>query len=229
MLRYFFFSFFLAVVAVIVIAGFRGEKSGKSPLIIFPDMDFQPRYDPQHKSGFYADGRAARKAPEGTVPQGYVQPGDYSTTQANNARGITGPQGFSNNLTYSNTGRIGEFWGTGIPEEIEVNPAFLARGQERYTINCAMCHGAVGDGKGIVSQYGLVGVANIHDSRIRTMPDGQIFEVITHGKGNMGAYGANITVEDRWAIIAYMHALQRSQNSTLEDVPAQFRTELDKQ
>ncbi len=228
MLRYFFISFTLAVIAVMAIAGFRGEKSRKAPIEIFPDMDRQPRYNAQHKSDFYADGRAARQHVEGTVPQGFVQPGLYSTTQGNNARKLTGPAGFGNFPTYADTGKIGEVWGDGIPLP-ELNVAVLERGRERYNISCAVCHGEVGDGNGVVSKYGFGGIANLQEARFRTMADGHIFQTITHGKGNMGAYGSNITVEDRWAIIAYIRALQKSQNASINDVPAQILTDLEKQ
>ncbi len=226
MLRYFFISFILAVAAVLAIAGFRGDKSRQAPIEIFPDMDRQPRYDPQHRSDFYADSRAARDPVAGTVPQGFVQPGRYSTNDGNNARHLDGPAGFTNFPGYLDTGRAGEVWGDGIP--LKMTAAVLERGRERYTINCAVCHGAAADGNGIVSKYGFGGIANLQESRFRTMPDGQIFNTITHGKGNMAPYGPNITVEDRWAIIAYVRALQRSQNATLADVPAQYRTELEK-
>lgn len=229
MLRYFFASFVLVVVAVITLAGGRGERFAKPPLQIFPDMKVQPRYEAQHESNFYADTRAARKPVAGTVPQGYTLDGEFSINGANNARNIGGPKGFSNGLDYFNTGKIGAFWGEGIPSEIEVTPALFARGKERYGISCSVCHGATGGGNGVVSQYGLNGIANLQDLRIRSMPEGQIFETITHGKGNMGAYGSNISVGDRWAIIAYLRALERSQIATMADVPEEHRTDLEKQ
>jgi mono/diheme cytochrome c family protein len=228
-LRYFFAGFAAATLAVVTLAGFRGDFTTKTPIQVYPDMKAQPRFDPQHPSSFFADGRSARAVVPGTVPQGYTLPGRFAPTEGNNARAIHGPAGFSNALDYVNTGRIGEFWGHGLPKEVEATPALLARGQERFNISCAPCHGQTGAGNGIVSQYGLNGVANLQQSRIVTMPDGQIFETITHGKNTMGPYGSNITVEDRWAIIAYIRALQRSQTAQLADVPAEKRTELDKQ
>jgi mono/diheme cytochrome c family protein len=224
MLRYFFISLTLAVIAVMAIAGFRGDKSRKAPIEIFPDMDRQPRYNAQQKSGFYADGRAARQHVAGTVPQGFVQPGQYDTTQANNARRLTGPAGFANFPTYIDTGRAGDVWGDGIP--LELTAAVLERGRERYNISCAVCHGAVGDGSGVVSKYGFGGIANLLESRFHKMADGHLFQTITHGKGNMGAYGSNITVEDRWAIIAYIRALQKSQSASANDVPAETLKDL---
>ena len=94
----------------------------------------------------------------------------------------------------------------------------------------AGCHGATGAANGIVTQYNLVGVASFQDQRLRDMSDGQIFNTITRGKNKMGAYGSNIAVEDRWAIIAYIRALERSQGgSTVKDVPEALRAQLDKE
>jgi mono/diheme cytochrome c family protein len=225
MLRYFFLVFILAVVTVVSLAGFRGQRSQKTPLMIFPDMDFQPRFDPQHDSKFFADSRAGRPPVPGTVPLGYTVPHLYYATSANNNRFAKNPGAFSIAPDYYNTGRIGDSYGDGIP--LEMSSELMERGRERFTINCAICHGPAGDGKGIVSQYGLVGIANLMDGRIRTMPDGQIFNTITHGKNTMGAYGSNVTVEDRWAIISYIRAVQRSSGGTINDVPADQRAQLD--
>ncbi len=221
MLRYFFISFFLAVVAVIAIFGFRGTHFQDPPVQIFPDMKVQPKYIAQHDSDFWADGRDARPPVPGTVPQGYIQPGSYSTNTASNSKVATGLNGFSNSTDYMNTGKIGDSYGDGIPDGVKKDmPGLIERGRQRFTINCAVCHGATGYGNGIVTQYGLVGVANFQDPRLRSMPDGQIFNTMTNGRGKMGAYGSNIAVEDRWAIICYIRALQRSQNATQADVPA---------
>jgi mono/diheme cytochrome c family protein len=229
MLRYFFLAFFLAVVAVVAVAGFRGETSAKSPIQIFNDMKWQPRYDAQHESGFYADTRAARPIVPGTVPLGYTSPKAYYTTGANNNAAVKDPGAFSDAPDYYNTGKFGDVYGDGIPSGAgEINQAFLDRGHERFNVNCAPCHGATGAGNGIVKQLGLSTVANLHDARIRTMPDGQIFNTITNGKNTMGAYGSNVTVEDRWAIISYLRALQRSQQAALADVPVANRAQFDK-
>jgi mono/diheme cytochrome c family protein len=121
---------------------------------------------------------------------------------------------------------MGDRWGTGVP--IEVTPALMERGRQRFNITCAMCHGATAAGNGITKQYGLTTVVTLQDERIRKMADGEIFNTITHGKNTMMAYGPNITVADRWAIIAYLRALQRSQNAGIADVPEQYRAELEK-
>jgi hypothetical protein len=211
------------VVAVIALAGFRGPKMTQPPLEIFPDMDHQPKYQPQHESNFFADGRGARKPVEGTVPLGYTLENRYLQAGARN--GTLQPSGFSNAPDYYNTGKIGDSYGDGFP--LEVTERLLQRGEERFVINCAVCHGRSGAGNGIVTQYGLVAVANFHDERIRNMPDGQLFSTITNGKNTMGAYGPQIAVEDRWAIVAYIRALQRSQHGALADLPDARRQELE--
>lgn len=225
MLRAFFLIFILAVITVVSLAGFRGTMSAKPPIEIFPDMDRQPKFDPQHTSDFFADSRAQRVPVPGTVPLGYVLPNAYYTVSGNNNKFAQRPGGFPNAPDYFDTGRIGDSYGDGIP--LDVTAEVVQRGRERFTVNCAVCHGATGTGNGIVSQYGLVGIANLQDKRIQTMPDGQIFNTITHGKNTMGPYGSNVTVEDRWAIITYIRALQRSQNGTAADVPQDQRAQLD--
>ncbi len=214
MLRYFFAAFILIVCAVVALAGFRGSKMAHPPLEIFPDMDHQPKYQPQHPSGFFADGRAARKRVEGTIPLGYTLEGRFLQAGARN--GALNPAGFSNVPDYYNTGKMGDSYGDGLP--VEVTEQLLNRGEERFNINCAICHGKSGAANGIVTQYGLVAVANFHDERIRTMPDGQIFSTISNGKNTMGAYGPQIALEDRWAIVAYVRALQRSQNAQIANL-----------
>jgi mono/diheme cytochrome c family protein len=225
MLRYFFLTFILVSVCVVGVAGLRyddgGSKMTTPPLEIFPDMDHQPRYDPQHESPFWADGRAARKPVPGTIPIGYVLPGNYYQLSASN-RTDTGA--FSNQPDYANTGQINGMFGDGLP--VEVTPALLARGKERFEINCAICHGYTGAGDGIVKTFGLATVASLQDDQRRAMPDGQIFSTITNGKNTMGAYGPQITVEDRWAIVAYLRALQKSQNAKLAELPEAQQKEL---
>jgi mono/diheme cytochrome c family protein len=121
---------------------------------------------------------------------------------------------------------MGDRWGTGIP--VPVTPQLLQRGRERFSITCAMCHGATATGTGITKQYGLATVVTLQDDRIRKMADGEIFNTITNGKNTMMAYGPNIMVADRWAIIAYLRALQRSQNAGIVDVPPEHRADLEK-
>ncbi len=228
MLKYFFIFFALTVVSVVALAGFRGQKSRLPPIELFPDMDRQPKVKAQKPSGFFANGSATRPPVAGTVPLGYAMPvADGGEMAAEAAFGPYKDIAFSSSPDYANTGRIGDQWGTGIP--FEMTPGILARGQQRYTITCSLCHGATGAGDGITSKYGIVAIANLHQDRIRAMADGEIFNTITHGKNTMMAYGFNIQVPDRWAIVAYIRALQRSQAATVADVPEAERVKLEAQ
>ena len=110
----------------------------------------------------------------------------------------------------------------------EITPLLMERGRERFTINCSPCHGDTAAGNGISSKFGLVAIANLNLERIRKMADGEIFNTITHGKNTMLGYGDRIQVRDRWAIIAYVRALQKSQGgATINDVPAGERAALE--
>ena len=223
MLRIFFALFTLGVCTVLALAGFRGSKSSLPPIEIFPDMDHQPKYQPQHDSPFFADGRGGRELVAGTVPQGYTLPGRYFQAGAKNS--TLEPSGFANLNDYLHTGRLGDVYGDGIP--VEVNQKLIDRGQERFNINCAVCHGKAGLGNGIAGQFGVVAIANLQDDRIKQQPDGQIFNTITHGKNTMGAYGPNIALEDRWAIVSYVRALQKSQSLPLAQLSDDRRKEIE--
>ena len=224
MLRYFFALFVFGGLVVVLFAGVRGTKMAHPPIEIFRDMDHQPKYQPQHPSTFFADGRAARKPVEGTIPIGYELKGSYLQAPARNA--TFSPAGFTNQPDYFNTGKFGDVYGDGFPAQVKVDEAFLERGRQRYEINCTPCHGKTGQGNGVIGQFGLVAIANLLDERIRIMPDGQIYSTITNGKNTMGAYGPNIAVEDRWAILGYLRALQKSQAFKLADLPAEKQKEL---
>jgi Cytochrome C oxidase, cbb3-type, subunit III len=222
MLRYFFIAFILITVAIVSLAGFRGEKSSEPPVQIFPDMKVQPRYDPQHTSTFFSDGSAGRKPVAGTIPLGYTMPGSFLQAGAKN--GTIEPTGFANKPDYYNTGKMGDSYGDGFP--MDVTEAIVLRGQERFNINCAVCHGKAGLGNGVISKFGIATIVNLQDDRIRTMPDGQIFSTLTNGKNTMGAYGPQIAVDDRWAIVAYVRALQKSQGMKLTELSADKQKEL---
>lgn len=230
MLRGFLLISLLFTIAIIAVFGFRGQKSTGSPLEIFPDMVRQMKVRAQAPLNFFADSRGSRPPVAGTVPIGYEMPkSEMIATPADAAPEAlrTHPRvGFSVGTDYYDTGKIGDRWGTGIP--IEVTPDLMLRGQQRFNITCAMCHGATAAGNGITKQYGLATVVTLQDDRIRKMADGEIFNTITNGKNTMMAYGPNIIVADRWAIIAYLRALQRSQNAAIADVPEDHRGELEK-
>ena len=206
-MRYFLLIFGLLVVTVMFVAGKRGDASRRPPIELFPDMDRQPKLRPQAPNQFFTSGQSSQLPVAGTVARGVA----YEDSPAN-----TGKLPGTTN------------WVEILP--VPVTAELLARGQQRYTINCAPCHAATGDGKGITTRYGMAGVASFHDARLVKMPDGQYFNTITHGSPSllMGPYGANIEVPDRWAIIAYVRALQRSRLASLDDVPADRRAALTK-
>jgi mono/diheme cytochrome c family protein len=204
-MRYFLLLFVLSVAAVIGIAGFRGSTSRREPIEIFPDMNRQPKLRPQNVDAFFDDGKSSRMPIAGTIARG----DHFEDIPANTGR-IPGTTNFIDVIP------------------VKVTEELMARGQQRFTINCSPCHGAQGDGNGITKKYGMVVVANLHDKRIVELTDGEIFNTITYGKNLMGPYGPNVTVEDRWAIIAYLRALQLSQLGTIDDVPPQMRSTLKK-
>lgn len=194
-MRYFLLIFGLAVLGVMVIAGKRGDLSRKPPIYIFPDMDRQAKLRPQKESEFFPDLMSSRLPVEGTV-----------------ARGAT------YEITPETTGMLPD--STNYVEHLPValTEKLMARGQERYTISCAPCHGAQGDGNGITKSFGMTVIGNLHDPRMVSMTDGELFYVITHGRNLMGSYAAQVAIPDRWAIVAYVRALQRSRLGSPEDV-----------
>jgi len=226
MVRYFLLLLTLVTVLVISIAGLRDysflpHKTKRPPIEIFPDMVRQAKVKAQAPSDFYADGRGARDHVSGTVPIGYSQPLDkpQSNDSAQGGAMMGSPYQvvvFEGRENYANTGKTGTNWGNGLP--FTATLATLERGRERYQIQCAVCHGATGTGNGIATKYGLVGVANLQQQRLREMTDGEIYNTIVNGKNTMLGYGSTIQLPDRWAIVAYIRALQRSQNASLNDV-----------
>jgi mono/diheme cytochrome c family protein len=228
MIRGFLLISLLITVASVAFLGFRGKKSADPPMEVFPDMVRQVRVRSQAPLEFFADDRGARLPVTGTVPIGYEMPRPQTiATPAAVPPVETHPRiAFSAGTDYYNTGKMGDRWGTGIP--VEVTADLMRRGHERFNITCVMCHGATAAGNGIVKQLGLATVVTLQDDRIRKMADGEIFNTITNGKNTMMAYGPNIPVGDRWAIIAYLRALQRSQNASIGDVPDNQRAELEK-
>jgi mono/diheme cytochrome c family protein len=215
-MRYFLAILLLSIAAVVGLLGFRGTHFRKTSLFIFPDMEWQLKYRPQKPNGFFANGRTSQLPVPGTIPR---------STPIQTAAGAVYPYEDAS----VNTGLI-----PGTTNYVEINPlsitaALLTRGQQRFTINCSPCHGQLADGNGITKKIGAMAVvANLHDARIVKMTDGEIFYVITNGRNLMGAYGPNVTVEDRWAVVAYLRALQFSQLGTIDDVPEALRASLKK-
>ena len=202
-MRYFLAIYVLIIVGVVSIFGLRGSYSTKPPLEVFPDMDRQNKLRPQAANGFFASGRSSQPYVAGTIARGTP----YQDLPVNTGR-ITGKTNFVSTIP------------------VVINETLLERGRQRFDINCSPCHGASGDGKGITTKYGMVAVANFHDPRIVKMSAGEIFDTITNGKNLMGPYGANIDISDRWAIIAYLRALQRSRLAVADELPENERAAL---
>ena len=211
-MRYVYYAMAFFVVLTISIAGLRGWHSTRPPLEVFPDMNRQAKYKPQAESGFFADGRADRPLPADVVPRGRSVDPDPNFLRADDFlyRGKTSEGTFAR----------------GFPPQLVIDQRFMERGQERYTTYCAPCHGALGDGQGITKAYGMVTTASYHDDRIRQMAEGEIFNTITNGKNTMATYADKLSTEDRWAIIAYVRALQRARMGVISDVPADHRADL---
>jgi mono/diheme cytochrome c family protein len=209
-MRYAYYSLAFIVVLLLSVMGFRGMTSTRPPVEIWPDMDHQAKYKPQAESKFFADGRADRPIPAGAVPFGRSsQAGDPAFLRADDAH-------------YAGTNADGSFV-RGFPAGIEVTREFVTKGQNRYQIYCAPCHGALGDGNGITKSYGMVATPTYHDDRLRSMAEGEIYNTITHGKNTMFPYADKLSPDERWAVIAYVRALQRAHHATIDDVPLEQR------
>jgi mono/diheme cytochrome c family protein len=209
-----FLALAIVVVGVVAAAGLRGHHFSQPPFELFPDMNYQDKVKDQQPSAFFADGMASREPVPGTVALEMPAVNDYWAT-----------------------GKWDDsHWGDGIPvhdardggRPLAIDEENMARGRERYNISCAVCHGAAGDGQGVVTKYGLTGVASYHNDRLRQAADGDIFNTISNGKGQMLGYAYNITIDDRWRIVMYVRALQRSQNAPLSDASPDEQAELDK-
>lgn len=202
-MRWFFLILAIAVVATVYAIGPRGEKFSEPPFELFPDMDHQDKLRFQKPSDVFADGQGARKPVAGTVPIGYTFP------HADNLEDLGSAWDYSRGDEYVSTGLFGDFYGKGYPDEFELSGEMLRRGKQRYQITCTPCHGESGNGQGVVSKYWAIPpTANLIDPRVIAMPEGQLFWTITHGKGLMGPYRGVLSVQDRWAIVAYVRALQ---------------------
>jgi mono/diheme cytochrome c family protein len=221
MLRAFFIFFVVAVAAVLALAGFRGEKFTQPPIQIVPDMKHQPKVITQHPSRFFVDGRGDHAPIPGTIPVGYELSKRYLQSGANSR---SYDSGFTSQPDYRNTGVFGEVYGDGIGEKVD--EALMSRGRERYEIYCAVCHGRTGEGNGVAKSFGLMTVASLQDDRIKAQPDGQIYATIVNGKGTMGAYGPSLSVSDRWAIVAYVRALHKSQSVKAAELDAETQAKL---
>lgn len=166
------------------------------------DMRQQPRYDPLEPSAFFADGASARPRVADTVARGQLRLDDHL-----------------------HTGRIDNRFAQTFPFTVTLQT--LERGQERYEIFCTPCHGLVGDGDGVIIEYGMRAPNSFHDPDVRDQPHGYYFAIITNGTRIMPRYDAQIVPEDRWAIVAYIRALQLSQNVDVSQLSPEDLAELE--
>jgi mono/diheme cytochrome c family protein len=209
-MRYAYYTLAFLCLLTVSVMGIRGMNSTLPPIEVFPDMDRQAKFKPQTPSKFFGDGRADRLPVPGTVPHGRGVVADPDFLRADDAH-------------YAGKNADGSFV-RGFP--VEVNAALLKKGGERFQIYCQPCHGALGDGNGITKQYGMIATPSYHDDRIRNMPEGEIFNTITHGKNTMSSYADKLSPDERWAVIAYVRALQRAHHATIDDVPLENRGDL---
>lgn len=199
-----------ALVPVALAVKARHSKSDKPRIHAIQDMDSQPKYKAQRENPIFADGRSDREALPGTVAVGHLNEDDHFYR-----------------------GRANGAWARTFPAQVELSEETMARGKQRFGIYCTPCHGQSGMGDGMVhkraealAQGGWIQPTNMTQEYVRNQPVGELFNTITNGIRNMPAYGPQIPPEDRWAIIMYVRALQRSQAGTIGDVPESERGSL---
>ncbi len=174
------------------------------------DMQDQPRYKVYKKSDFFADNRSSRDLPEGTVARGLLKANKALYTGK-----IDNPN--PNAQVETTTNAAGNTIVTSFPNDIDEFPVpvtkeLVDRGQDRFNIYCIVCHGPTGNGDGMIVRRGFSAPPTYHDDRLRNAPVGHFFDVMSNGWGKMNGYAGQVSVNDRWAIVAYIRALQLSQN-----------------
>ena len=223
--RWMIFTGVLAALALAVppfiIARVRATPDENRAVHIFFDMDFQPKFETQAVNPLFANGRAQRTSVVGTVARGESQ------LDAHRFEGVVNGK-----------------WADSLPDGMSMSKDLLERGQQRYNIYCSVCHGYAGYGDGAVNKRAMelmsssegpangtswVQAKSMHDPLVREHPVGMIFNIATNGIRNMAGYGTQISVDDRWAIAAYVKALQFSQNASMQDVPPELRDNLKKE
>ena len=199
-----------SVVPFALAAKARYTKSASPRIHLIQDMDSQPKYKAQRENTFFADGHADRPAIDGTVAVGDARDDDK---------------------LYK--GKEGDAWARTFPSQIAINEATMDRGRQRFGIYCTPCHGQIGAGDGMVAkradslaQGTWVPPSNVTQQNLREQPVGELFNSITNGVRNMPGYGSQIKTEDRWAIVLYLRALQRSRGGSLNDLPPDARASL---
>ncbi len=231
------------VAALLLVFGIRGTRTENPPLQIFPDMKLQPKYHAQGENRFYSDHRDMRIPVAGTVPYGgrnygsdagnptpnpdFLQADDLyyrgtmelklsagDRTSIAAAAGGLGAGALAESKLQNFVTRIPALVEKdGDPRWAVLDSKMLSKGQQVFNMTCALCHGSTANGKGVTRSYGMQ-PANLHEERIVDQPDGEIYNTITNGKGSMKGYGHMIRPADRWAVLSYVRALQRSQRIT---------------
>ena len=227
----------VAVVATISFLGFQGKTSKDTPVYVFDDMDYQNKYKAQGENAFFADGRDARPPVTGTVARGTgleptkVFSDGFRRAESMNPAFVTGKDakgaflaGFPEKSLSFSKGQLNDY---------KVSQLTLEAGRGKFQIYCAVCHGQAGDGNGIMKvrsaiegDAAIVTIASLQTPIIRAYPNGQIYDVITNGKNTMMGYGDKLSPEERWAVVAYVRALQLSQNCPPELVPAAVKAQI---
>jgi len=194
-------SVLLLPITAYFIAGFlvgcRGQVSSKPPIHPNPNMDQQKRYDPQEPSKFFRDKRAMRSLVTGTVSRSprKLRKTDNHFLMAND---------------HLYRGKVKGLYAETLPKEIRLSAQLLAKGKERYGIYCTPCHGATGNGKGIISLFHTKSLIPRNLHQVKNLKVGQLYEAILKGKGTMVSYSSRLNVKERWAVVAYIRALQLS-------------------
>ena len=210
-MRYVLIGIAMMVFLVVSLAGFRGDISRKAPIELIADMDRQPKLRPLEPNSFFANGMSSQPLVKGTVRQREAIPlADGSDVYPFETEhpAVSGLQTGTTNAVAN------------IP--LEVSMGLMERGREKYTISCVPCHGGQGDGNGVVKYFGISAVKSLHDPDVVKQSDGDIYRTITLGKGVMKGYANTLSIEDRWAIVAYARALQLSRLGTEDEVPTRL-------
>jgi mono/diheme cytochrome c family protein len=192
------------VLGSLALAGCANFPTTSAPIEVMDDMDRQQKYKPQslyRQTGIFDDARSNRMPVPGTVAVGYLKDDDATM------RGIVN----------------GQYVGT---NPMKIDAALLKNGQARFNTYCSPCHDKTGSGQGVVPKRTLWLPTNLHEDRVVAMPDGELYDVISNGRRTMHGYKYQVVEADRWAIVAYVRALQRSDRGTLDEVPAELRSDL---
>lgn len=204
-------AFLIAITPLAWLTNHRFDRKSEPRIHVFWEMDTQAKFKSQTYNVLFADRRAMRPQIPGTVARGELKKDEFLH------RGIE-------------NGKFAE----GYPPSVPIVEDTLIRGEKKYNIYCANCHGHAGYGDGMINRRAelrqeplWVTPTSMHSQQVLERPNGHIFNTITNGIRNMAAYGDKIAPEDRWAIVAYIRALQRSQNASLADVPQELRSRLE--